>query len=103
LQAPQCCADLVRSTHAPPHSVVPGEHENEQRALSQNLASAGQLRVHDPQLVGFVRSVSQPFAGSPSQSSRPSAQLDTRHLPGSQRTLVPAGAEHGSQPVSVHP
>src|SRR5689334_3698023 len=43
---------------------------------------------HEPQLVGFDRSASQPFFGLPSQSAKPASQVVILHTPRSHCSLA---------------
>jgi hypothetical protein len=81
-QLPQCVGEVVRSLHAPLQSVRGGVHEA-MHAPPLHL-SAPQFFVHEPQCEGAVRSSSQPFDATPSQSPHPGSHAPTTQAPAEQ-------------------
>jgi hypothetical protein len=94
---PQCVALLVVFTHAPLQFVSPLWQPLAHLACEQTSAVFVQSFVQLPQWVGSPMSVSQPFAGSPSQSSTPGAQVATLQAPAAHvnaTTFEPLHASH---------
>jgi hypothetical protein len=82
LQAPQLARLVSRSVSQPfvrlaSQSPRPASQVNPQLPPTPQVAvapgAAVHVALHEPQVGGLVRSASQPFAGSPSQSPRPGA------------------------------
>jgi len=89
----QSFALLVVSTHVPLHSVgVPVGQPDTHVPPAQTGSFAGHTLVHDPQVPGFVMSVSQPSSGFPSQSAQPVAHADAGKLqaPAAVHDVAPA-------------
>jgi hypothetical protein len=89
----QSLALLVVSTQVPLHSVgvVAGQPDTQVPAAHTG-SFAGHALVHEPQVAGFVMSVSQPSSGFPSQSAQPVAHADAGklHAPAAVHDVAPA-------------
>jgi hypothetical protein len=71
----QSLALLVVSTHVPLHRMgVPVGQPDTHVPPAHTGSFAGHTLLHEPQVPGFVMSVSQPSSGFPSQSAQPAAQ-----------------------------
>jgi hypothetical protein len=84
LQAPQWFSLVVASTHSAPQrrgafGGQPVVHANVVPMGAHAGAVGGQTALHAPQLVGFERSTSHPFAGFLSQSAKPGSQAAIAH------------------------
>jgi hypothetical protein len=89
----QSLALLVVSTHVPLHSVGVAVGQPDTHMPEAHWGSfAGQALLHEPQVAGCVMSVSQPFAGLPSQFDHPVAQADSGKLqaPAAVHDVAPA-------------
>ncbi len=106
-QAPQSVRLICRST-SQPLTASPSQSPNPERQAStvhtprtqSPSAEAGaQTAPQPPQSDSASRRlISQPLAGSPSQSAMPSTQESTRHRPAEQRPTASAGAHPAPQP-----
>jgi hypothetical protein len=89
----QSFALLVVSTHVPLHSVgFPVGQPDEHIPPAHTGAFAGHTLVHEPQVPGFVMSVSQPSSGFPLQSAHPAAHAvaGKLHAPATVHEVAPA-------------
>jgi hypothetical protein len=100
-QLPQWSGFVARLTHESPQVVSGGEHAATQ-PLGAHFSPGWQTLLHEPQVAGFDRSASHPFAGSPSQSNQPGWHVPMAHAPEAQ-VAAALGSEHGWHPGSSHP
>jgi hypothetical protein len=101
-QLPQCEGLLFASMQELPHWVSPAGHVDKQPPLAQTCPLL-QVTEHDPQCATSDRSVSQPFAGLPSQSARPGAHVFAAQKPPWQVAVVAKGTEQGVHVVGAQP
>lgn len=102
-QEPHAVGSVCTSTQRIPQrvgrgSAQPEEHAKEPGAPPQRGVLPEHMRRHAPQSVAAERSVSQPLAGSVSQSSKPGSQVKVQVVP-SQPGVACAGLGHGVHAV----
>jgi hypothetical protein len=95
LHAPQFALLLARSTHEPPHGVMPGAQPEAHAKLPPEAAHSGVDPEHAvvqlPQCEAWLMSVSQPSSGLLEQCAQPAAQADeaNEHGPAVVHETVP--------------
>ncbi len=80
-QLPQASGDCVRSTQLPEHSLSGGEQAETHPLGAHRLVAPAHVSSADVHVVGLDRSVSHPFAATPSVSTQPGWHVAIAQLP----------------------